>query len=616
MSWARRLSRSRAWLLSSPWPLTLGVALLVATPITLLGEVSAQDARARVHADQRLLAKALAMQAATNLNQAIATVRDQFAAVANRPLSGKPTALIDALQRNDLSSVEAQLATLQAMIGMSPTGEGAASRSFVGDVLVGAIVVTDADGTIIADSGSASLGKTIRDHPAWGLATKALPVAISDPFNPTPLARPFPSSPGAQPQFVSPINMTFELIAYVDRARGGAPAYVLLDLLPNRIAAKTLQDLLPSAEELYVVDRTGRLLLRKSQAFAPDASVFTDLSGESAIAEARKSPTASFDGLDPFGRGPRMIGSAVLPDVGWRVIVAQGVTPTETDLEAALQQQRVIRVVLLALLIGAAFVSARSAVEVRRQRGALADANEQLAAASAAKSSFLANMSHELRTPLNAIIGFSDVLLQGIFGPLNVKQRDYLTDIRGSGAHQLSLINDLLDISKVEAGRLELELADVSVADMIATGITLVRERAATDGVALDTVVALELPVIRADARKLKQIVVNLLTNAVKFTPAGGRVTASAGRRDGDILFSVTDTGVGIARGDQARIFEEFEQTQYGRASEEGTGLGLALSKRLVELHGGRIWVESELGRGSTFSFTIPIAGAVSPISA
>ena len=591
--------------------MTLGVALLVAVPIAVLGELSAQDSRARVHADQLLLTKALALQAATNLNQAITAIRDQFAAVANRPVSGKPTALIDALQRNDLSSVEAQLATLtlQAFPAV-PISDGGGSRTYVGDVLVGAIVVTDADGTIIADSGSAALGRTIRDHPAWGLATKALPVAISEPFDPTPLARPFLSS-----QLVGQNNMVFELIAYVDRARNGAPAYVLVDLLPTRLVAKTLQEVLPSADELYLVDGAGRLVLRRSRAFARDTAAFTDLSGQPAIAEARKSTITSFDGLDPFGGGPRMIGSAVLPDVGWRVIVAQGVTATESDLDAALQQQRLLRVVLLALLVGAAFVSARSAVEVRRQRGELADANQQLAAASAAKSSFLANMSHELRTPLNAIIGFSDVLLQGIFGGLNERQRDYLSDIRGSGAHQLALINDLLDLSKVEAGRLELDIAAVSVADTIATGLTLVRERAASHGIALDSVVAAELPLIQADGRKLRQIVVNLLTNAVKFTPAGGQVTASAGQRDGDIVIAVSDTGVGIAPADQARIFQEFEQARNGRASEEGTGLGLALSKKLVELHGGQIWVESELGRGSTFTFTIPIARAAAELS-
>jgi signal transduction histidine kinase len=588
------------------WPLTLGAALLVALPILVLGELAAQDSRARVHADQLALTKALASQAAASLNQAIAAVKAQVEAVAVRPPSGKPTALIDALRRHDLASVATQLETLQSASGISP-GEPVMCDCRAAQ-LVGTIVVADAGGTIIADTGSASVGKSIRDQPAWGLATKGAPVQVSEPFN--QLTRE-PASALATKD-----KVLIQVIAHLDDAIDGGPAYLLLGLLPARLAIKALQELLPSADELYVLDGAGRLVLRKSHAYSPDEAALTDLSGASAIAQVRRSATTSFDGDDPFGRGRRMIGSAVLPDVGWTVVAEQGITMTESDLDAALQAQRLLRVVLLALLIGAAFVSARSAAEVARQRRQLADANRRLAAASAAKSSFLANMSHELRTPLNAIIGFSDVLLQGIFGTLNDRQRDYLRDIRGSGAHQLALINDLLDLSKVEAGRLELNIGPVSASDTIQTSITLVRERAAAHDVALDAVVATDLPLMQADGRKLMQIVVNLLTNAVKFTPSGGHVSASAGRRDGDMLFSVRDTGVGVAPADQARIFEEFEQAREGRSSEEGTGLGLALSKKLIELHGGRIWVESELGHGSTFSFTIPIERAASSVSA
>jgi signal transduction histidine kinase len=247
------------------------------------------------------------------------------------------------------------------------------------------------------------------------------------------------------------------------------------------------------------------------------------------------------------------------------------------------------------------------ALENVRLFNEIRDKSRQLEEANRHKSEFLANMSHELRTPLNAIIGFSDVLLQSMVGDLNEKQREYLGDIRSSGGHQLSLINDLLDLSKVEAGRLELELGPVSIADTIANSMTLVRERAARDNVSLETHVTHDLPVITADGRKLKQVVINLLTNAVKFTPSGGHVTASADRRGDEIVVSVADTGVGIAPADQERIFEEFEQTRHGRASEEGTGLGLTLSKKLVELHGGRIWVESELGKGTTLTFTLPL---------
>jgi signal transduction histidine kinase len=222
-------------------------------------------------------------------------------------------------------------------------------------------------------------------------------------------------------------------------------------------------------------------------------------------------------------------------------------------------------------------------------------------------------MSHELRTPLNAIIGFSDVLLAGMFGGLTDKQREYVSDIHGSGEHQLALINDLLDLSKIEAGRLALELGTVSIAETLAASVMFVQERAARQSISLDLIAGIDLPLVQADGRKLKQVVVNLLTNAVKFTPPNGRVTLSAGRRDGEIVVSVADTGIGIAAEDQARLFQEFRQVRHGRASEEGTGLGLALSKKLVELHRGRMWVESEVGKGSTFSFTIPIVRVEDP---
>jgi signal transduction histidine kinase len=237
------------------------------------------------------------------------------------------------------------------------------------------------------------------------------------------------------------------------------------------------------------------------------------------------------------------------------------------------------------------------------------DKSRQLEAASRHKSEFLANMSHELRTPLNAIIGFSEVLLQKMFGGLNEKQEDYLNDILVSGKHQLSLINDILDLSKVEAGRLELERSTFSIPEMVAGAIALVRERAMQHGITLSEDVDPELSSIEADQRKVKQVLVNLLSNAVKFTPDGGRVEVSARHRDGQTIFAVRDTGPGMSADDLGRIFKEFEQTSTARGK-EGTGLGLALAKRLVELHGGRIWVDSQVGHGSTFSFSLPLAPA------
>ena len=237
------------------------------------------------------------------------------------------------------------------------------------------------------------------------------------------------------------------------------------------------------------------------------------------------------------------------------------------------------------------------------------DKSRQLEAASRHKSEFLANMSHELRTPLNAVIGFSEVLLQRMFGALNDKQDEYLKDIYASGQHLLSLINDILDLSKIEAGRMELAPAPFHLPTALENAVTLVRERAARHGIALHLDLDPRLDQLVGDERKVKQVVLNLLSNAVKFTPEGGRISLTAVRRDSSVEIAVTDTGIGIAPEDQAAIFEEFRQVGSDETrKQEGTGLGLTLAKKFVELHGGRIWVESKLGTGSTFTFTLPVS--------
>ena len=235
------------------------------------------------------------------------------------------------------------------------------------------------------------------------------------------------------------------------------------------------------------------------------------------------------------------------------------------------------------------------------------DKSRQIEAANRHKSEFLANMSHELRTPLNAIIGFSEVLGERLFGELNEKQAEYTDDILTSGRHLLSLINEILDLSKVEAGRMELELATFDLPLAIDNARTFVRERATKHGITLDVDVDERLGDFIGDERKIKQILLNLLSNAVKFTPEGGRIGIEARQADGSVEISVTDTGVGIAPEDQPKIFEEFRQVGSDYTHKvEGTGLGLTLAKKFVELHGGKIWVESEVGKGSKFTFTLP----------
>ena len=252
----------------------------------------------------------------------------------------------------------------------------------------------------------------------------------------------------------------------------------------------------------------------------------------------------------------------------------------------------------------------QSAVAIHNARifRELEEKTEQLEVASRHKSEFLASMSHELRTPLNAVIGFSDVLLERMFGELNPRQEEYVRDIRNSGHHLLELINDILDLSKVEAGRMELDLGAVSLPDLLAEGIAMVRERADNHAISINLDVAAEVGTVLADELRLRQVILNLLTNAVKFTPDQGSVAVTACLVGDDAHVSVCDTGIGIADAEQEEIFEAFQRGgRAARTSAEGTGLGLTLSRRIVDLHGGRLWMQSTLGVGSTFSFSIPL---------
>jgi signal transduction histidine kinase len=314
--------------------------------------------------------------------------------------------------------------------------------------------------------------------------------------------------------------------------------------------------------------------------------------------------TVEVPNLSAVERDPHL--DALFRD-GWRSVLAVPILRGDRILGALVIRRRTTgsfgpHVELLETFAG------QSALAIVNARlfGELQTKTKELEVASHHKSEFLASMSHELRTPLNAVIGFSEVLLDRMFGDLNERQDEYLRDIWNSGKHLLELLNEILDLSKVEAGQMVLEPSTFSVATAVEYCHAMVRERATSHAITVTVDVAEDIGTIEADERKFKQVVLNLLSNAVKFTPDGGSVSVRAYREATDLLLTVTDTGIGVPAEDQERIFESFQQGRRGAPKEEGTGLGLTLSRRFVWLWGGRMWLESTPGTGSTFGFSIP----------
>ncbi|MGZ5032894.1 MAG: sensor histidine kinase [Usitatibacter sp.] len=409
------------------------------------------------------------------------------------------------------------------------------------------------------------------------------------------------------------------------------------------------------AGQVYVVDSADHVVAH------PNLSLVlrkTDLSTYPPIKSLRE---ASQGGREPMGmvrgRGlggdDTMLSAAYIPTSGWLVVVEQPRAEVLEPVYKALTRTALLMVggLLAALAVGYFLARrlARPVIELRRGAEKLAGGDlstrievrtgdevealahefnrmadqlqeyttdlerkvaqktAQLEMANRHKSEFLANMSHELRTPLNAIIGFSEVLKERMFGELNDKQMEYAADIYGSGQHLLSLINDILDLSKVEAGHMRLDVLEFDVGAAVDNCATLVRERAQRNGLKLTCHVDSDLSRWKGDERKFKQVVINLLTNAVKFTPNGGRIRLRAEREGKWLALSVSDTGVGIAAEYREAIFREFQQIPRGGAAKhEGTGLGLALTRRLVELHHGTLTLESEPGKGSVFTARFP----------
>ena len=449
--------------------------------------------------------------------------------------------------------------------------------------------------------------------------------------------------------YFSPVYFRKETEPYMTVARvaGGAETGVTaVDVNLKFVWEVVSQIRVGQAGHVYVVDQSGQLIAH------PDISLVLQKLDWSALPQVAAALSGRDDPVVPAQSGEVFAASAPIKPVNWFLVAEVPRKEAFAPLAAELFRAGLLLLAGLALSVAASVALARRMVQPIRalQAGAarigageleqkidvhtgdelealasefnkmaaelkasyatlerkVEERTAQLEVANRHKSEFLASMSHELRTPLNAIIGFSEVLAEKMFGELNAKQLEYVQDIHSSGLHLLKLINDVLDLSKIEAGKMDLDLSRFDLSLTLEHSVTLVRERAARGGVDL----ALDSDGIGewvADERKVKQVLLNLLSNAVKFTPAGGNVTVSARRYNGAVEIAVTDTGLGISESDRDLVFEEFRQAggSYLRKS-EGTGLGLALSKRFVELHGGEMQLSSALGKGSTFTFTLP----------
>jgi len=551
-------------LLDRPWRIVLLVAVFAALPILVLGELSANDTRARSQ-QQSLQADARAAQRAAGIVDARA--RDLLTGVRSvAPNEELVRLMSQPLTAASLDVLQQQLRDFRLALGTD----------------VRQLAALDLLGTVrgVSPADPALLG-TI--HPAHAISLFTETNAAIGNFG--------------EARYDADGHAILDVAAFDVLPEVRQPTYVLAAELD--LQAALFAPLEGGIEDLYLVDPRGRLIWR-----AVGAAAQQDIAPGTGLAPLEEGRDVTLIGADPMSGSQRLLASAPVRQLGWHVVAVSG--PGQPELDQVLAQLLVSRIVLIVVLLAGGLLLARAASQVARRRRDLALANGQLDRANHAKSDFLANMSHELRTPLNAIIGFSEVLGQRYFGELNAKQDEYVRDILASGKHQLALINDILDLSKVEAGRMEVQRSDFSLAGAAEVGLLMIRERASLKDIALVSDVDPSVDRVTADERKIKQVLFNLLSNAVKFTPVGGAITLTARPSAAGTVISVQDTGVGIAPEDQARVFEEFQQTRSGQREEASTGLGLTLARKFVELHGGRIWLESEVGRGSTFRFTLP----------
>ncbi len=560
-----RLSRAVEWLFIAPWRLVLLVAL-VALPLLLTSELSSREQREQLRASEERAAVSAAQRAAATLGGRLLAIRDGISgtiiaeslnhAVSNR--DSYETGRLLAIARGSMGDEVLRIYALDR----DTTVVGAADPSYL---------------QVIPESGV--IGKPFA-HP------ERLPAMPAYEFTSNVLF----SEPYRQPD-TGRVLISISQSYRRDITRMYLVAEIDLDRMTERLAGQ-----LDAGDDLYVADGTGALIVPLTARTRAEGPAF----GTSILPLGPRDGPFAARTPDPIGGRAALAAVALVPQTEWRVmLVRSAVSP----FDPVLDQVSLIRLLLVAVLLLGAFAVAASGSEALRQRRAVERVSQE-------KSRFLASMSHELRTPLNAIIGFSQLLDERMAGELNPKQSEYVRDVTESGKHLLSLINDVLDLSKVEAGKMDFHPERFPLAGAVRRTHALVAPLADEKGVRLVVDADEGLPTVWHDPGRFRQVLYNLLSNAVKFTPEGGSVTTAV-RSDGDSWFElcVSDTGIGMSAEDRATIFEEFKrlESSYARA-QQGTGLGLALVKRFVTLMGGEVSVTSELGKGSTFTVRLPSA--------
>ena len=583
-------------LLGRPWLLVGGVALFIALPVLVLGQTSENETRARLQATQVESAARTADAVAGNFNDRLELIRTTLVALAQAPRpDASPIGL--AVQRGDVATLQALTDTVQRMYVRNVLRAYIAVRGQADTISDATIVAASPAGTGLIGqrlSGLIGYGRAGRRSGAIGFGSVSTG-GFSEVYSGTadvPSGEDVSASVPARlqdPQAASTL----------------ASATIKAELDFGRTFADAAAPSLAPGDDAYILDGKRQLTGR---ARGPTAFPLRDLSNDPFVQLVGPSTRAvtRAGAADPLGGGTRLIASAPVTESEWTILIVRDTSQVDGQIDGVLRQLATARYVLVALLLLGALLVAQAASAQIRQRRTLADANQRIEAASLHKTAFLSSMSHELRTPLNSINGFSDVLLTGIGGPLTEKQREYLTDIRSSGEHLLELVNDVLDLSKVEAGKMDLQLRDFDLREAVESVHRVLTPLAQRKGQTL-TLAADGVGVVHLDEARLRQVLLNVLSNAVKYTPEGGSISTTVARRDARVAITIRDTGVGIAPEDQARVFDDFARVESGYArTQQGTGLGLALARRLVRLMGGDITLESEPGRGSTFTISVP----------